>query len=245
MQKSARQQDIIAILKKKQCSGVREICEMIYASPATVRRDLREMEKQGLVRTFYGGVTLAIDEGREIPISVREQEGKAAKQAIARAAAQIIPAGATVMLDASSTAMYMADYLNPEKNITVFTNGLHTANALCQKRIRTYCLGGEVGAVSMMTTGSLAELTLSIINVDMLFFSSQGMDWQGMISDNSERESRLRREMLRHARKSYFLCGSEKIGLQRLYKVCDAADLTGIFSNRDISQISGINAIMV
>lgn len=245
MDKIARQWEIISLLKKRQCTNVREICDEIFASPATVRRDLRELEQGGQIRTFYGGVMLVCDESREVPLSVREQEGKREKRLIAKAAAQIIPLGASVMLDASSTAMYMADYIDPDKNITVFTNCLRTATILSQRKIRTYCLGGEVGQLSMVTTGSLAEMTLSAINVDMLFFSSQAMDETGMISDNSEKESQLRRMMIRHARQSYFLCYSEKVGKKMLYNVCNASMLTGVFSEGDISRISGIRAIKV
>lgn len=87
MQKAARQRDILTLLKERQCSNVRDICREIYASPATVRRDLREMEQAGLLRTFHGGVMLVDDRGKEVPMLVREQEGKDAKRRIACAAA--------------------------------------------------------------------------------------------------------------------------------------------------------------
>ena len=240
MQKAARQQEIADFLGKKTYSSVQEICRMIYASPATVRRDLRDMERAGLVRLFHGGVMMAGGDRQEIPLSVREQDGKAAKQLIARTAAELIPSGSSIMLDASSTAMYMANYLDPDKGITVFTNGLRTAMALCDRRIHTYCLGGEISPLSMVTTGSLTEAGLNMIHVDMLFFSSQAMDRQGLISDNSERESQLRREMLRHARRSYFLCHSEKVGRQMLYAVAKAEEMDGVISDGDLSDIPGI-----
>lgn len=245
MQKAARQRDILTLLKERQCSNVRDICREIYASPATVRRDLREMEQAGLLRTFHGGVMPVEDRGKEVPLLVREQEGKDAKRRIACAAAALIPFGASVLMDASSTAMYMAGFMDPEREITVFTNGLRTAAALCERRIRTYCLGGEVGPLSMVTTGSLAEAGLSMIHVDMLFFSSQAMNMQGMITDNSERESQLRREMIRHARQSYFLCHSEKVGRQMLYTVGQAGELAGVLSDGDLSGIPGVRGILI
>ena len=82
-----------------------------------------------------------------------------------------------------------------------------------------------------------------MIHVDMLFFSSQGMDLQGVISDNSEIESQIRREMIRHAKQSYFLCHSGKIGKRMLYTVGWASELAGVLSDGEISDIPGVHII--
>lgn len=245
MLKSNRLEEIMRYLQRKQCTNVQEICNEIYASPATVRRDLRLLESQGFVRLFYGGVMLSHNDEKDVPLSIREYESKKKKILIARKAAAMIPPGASVMLDASSTAMYIADYIEANKDITVFTNCLRTATTLCERQIRTYCIGGRIGRLALVTTGAFAEQEIGMLNVDILFFSSQGLDKSGTITDNSEEETHLRRMMVAQAQKSYFLCHSDKMGKQFLFSVCNADQVDGVISDGDLSCLPGVNHIAV
>jgi len=245
MLKATRHEEIMRYLQRKQCANVQEICDEIYASPATVRRDLRMLESQGLVRLFYGGVMLARNDEKDVPLSIREYESKKKKILIARKAADIIPAGARVFLDASSTAMYIANYIDVSKDITVFTNGIKTATILCERNIKTYCIGGMIGRLALVTTGAFAAQNISMVNADMAFFSSQGLDKNGAITDNSEAETQLRKLMIEHARESYFLCDSAKLGKQFLFTVCNASEVSGVISDGDLFYLPNVNHIRV
>ena len=245
MLKITRQEEIMRFLQKKQCANVEEICKEVFASPATVRRDLRMLETEGLVRLFHGGVMLARNDEKDVPLSIREYESKKNKIAIARKAASMIPPGASVMLDASSTAMYIADYIDPNDDITVFTNCLRTAINLCERKIRAYCIGGLIGRLALVTTGAFAQQNIRLLNVDMLFFSSQGLDKTGAITDNSEEESQLRRLMVAQAKRSYFLCHSGKLGKRFLFTVCNASEVDGVLSDGDLSALPDVNHILV
>lgn len=243
MQKTARQKEIMRILQDKKRSNVREICETIYCSSATVRRDLCALEEEGLIQTFYGGVMLAYTEERNVPLSVRECESKQIKMRIARKAVEQIPSGASIMLDASSTAMYIADFIDTAQNITVFTNCLRTAITLNERNICVYCIGGLIGRFGLSTTGSFAEQAIRSMHVDMLFFSSQGLDASGTITDNSEEETRLRQLMIKHARQSFFLCHSDKLHQQYLFPVCDISSISAVITNGDISFLPDVKCI--
>ena len=118
-----------------------------------------------------------------------------------------------------------------------------TALALAEKNIRPYCLGGGINRLALSTGGSLAEENIRLVQVDYLLFSSQGLDWDGAITDYSEDETKLRRLMLRHSKKRYFLCDSDKVGQRMLFNVCAADDLDGVISDADVSRIPGIRWI--
>ena len=49
-----RQQEILAILKEKNSATVEELSNELFVSGATIRRDLKEMEKQGLIKSLHG-----------------------------------------------------------------------------------------------------------------------------------------------------------------------------------------------
>lgn len=245
MTKSDRQSEILAFLQNRACANVQEICQALYVSPATVRRDLRALEAMRQVRLFHGGVALMQPDEKDVPLSVRENDGQQKKIAIARRAAGMLPAGASVMLDASSTALYVAGMLDPANNNTVFTNCLRTAGVLSERRINAYCIGGAIKYLSLSTTGALARANVEMLQVDYLLFSSQGLAMDGAITDNAEEETLLRQLMLRHARHSYFLCDSNKLGRQRTFFLCNAAQTDGVISDADLSEIPDINWISI
>jgi DeoR/GlpR family transcriptional regulator of sugar metabolism len=243
MIKSMRQNELAGFLREKQCSNVKEISEVLNVSPATVRRDLKALESQGLVRLFHGGAMMPSHDELNVPLSIRENENASLKIRIARKAAKMVPAKASIMLDASSTAMYIANYLDPGKELTVFTNCLRTATSLCERNINTYCIGGSIVRLSLATTGALAESNVNMTQVDYLFFSSQGLDKDGQITDRSEMETMLRRTMIKHAQRSYFLCDSGKFGKKHLFNVCNAQEVDGIISDSIMPEIVGLNWI--
>ena len=90
-----------------------------------------------------------------------------------------------------------------------------------------YLTGGVLLENSHALVGKIAEDTVSGLHADICFFSSQGITEDGLISDFSEDETRLRKCMIKNARKSVFLYDRSKLGKQFLFTVCD---LDGIHS---------------
>ena len=180
---AARQEEILQLLRRHKHLSVKEITKELYASPATIRRDLAALASQGVVHRSYGGVSLLTSKNQELPLSMRETESKQRKRLIASKAAKLIKRKETVLLDASSTAMLIAECIEVDKDITVITNCIKTAIRLAERGIRTYCTGGYLNVRSMLFTGTFAEKNLSAIQADVFFFSSQGLDMAGNISD--------------------------------------------------------------
>lgn len=244
MRSTMRHQQILKALEESGSMSVQGLCERIFASPATVRRDLHALEGEGLVQLYHGGARLNVDEP-VVPLSVREFDRREVKARIAQRAFQLLPetGGATIMLDGSSTALHLVSFLEPRQKLTVFTNCLRTAGYLCEKHISTYFIGGQMDMKSLVTVGSLAAEQLRNVHVDLLFFSSQGIDREGIITDNSESETWLRKIMLERAEKAYFLCDEVKVGRKCVFTVCRAQELTGVISDADLSEIPDIRYI--
>ena len=53
-----RQQDLMRLLQIHKSMTVKELCDALYASPATVRRDLAALERAGLLQRSFGGAVL-------------------------------------------------------------------------------------------------------------------------------------------------------------------------------------------
>lgn len=245
MNLAERQTEILELIKSGKCSSVKELCTQLYASPATIRRDLRTLEKNGAVHLSYGNVILSSVEERALPLTFRAAQSKESKRKIAQYAASLIEPNTSVLLDSSSTAMNIADYIPANLGISVFTNCIKTAVRLCENGVDVYILGGKMDPKNYITRGAWSLDNIEAINVDYLFFSAQTLDNTGLISGVSEPGIHQKKLMISHAQKQYFLCTSEKLGKKSTFTLCRTCDITGVIADTDISFIPNTNGINV
>ena len=83
--------------------------------------------------------------------------------------------------------------------------------------IKTHCIGGGSIGGSVSLGGSQTYKALADISVDMMFFSSQSLSTNGVITDSTEEENYVRSVMLERAEKTVFLCDSTKFNAKSLY----------------------------
>ena len=93
---------------------VEELCENLYASGATIRRDLKELEESRLIRRARGGAILLESSTSEDPLAFRETQNAMKKQIIAESACKYIRDGMTLFLDSSSTVFLLARILSKD-----------------------------------------------------------------------------------------------------------------------------------
>ena len=67
-----RQQTIMKYLKEKRFATVKELSGVVFASEASVRRDVKALEAKGLLKQIYGGVVLSEYENSVVPVRLRE-----------------------------------------------------------------------------------------------------------------------------------------------------------------------------
>ena len=211
---------ILAFLREKPTATVKTLANRLYASEATVRRDLTELEKRGLVKRLHGGVVLLDGANRELPIAVREQQNVEAKREIAAKAAKYLRDGQVIFLDASSTVMFLIKYFESFKLLTIVTNGLKTAQELSGLNHKVYCTGGLMLHNSSAYVGDFAVNFVRHFNADVFFFSSRGVSETGMINDASVEETNVRRAMFEQSRQRIFLSDHTKLGKTYCYNLC-------------------------
>lgn len=219
-----RQNDILRLIKKKKELTVKEICAALYVSPATVRRDLCDLEKQGHIKRSFGGAVLNESFFDQQPLSVRGVKNIPEKQRICAKAAQFLHEGETVFIDASSTTYFLAAHLKDIPDITVITNNPHLNIVLSKMNVQNYCTGGKMLNSSMAFVGSEAERFIRGIHADSFFFSARGI-CDGRIYDSSKSERDIKIAMLENSSKHYFLGDSSKMGTVFPYLVAEEKDL--------------------
>ncbi len=227
MSGSTRQSEILQQINRSGFISVRELAEMNFTSPSTIRRELSRLEAEGFIRRTHGGAESLQDSMRP-PAILRRQHNREQKAAAAEKAAALVSDGMTIFIDQSTTVQYMIPFLAWKKDLTVYTSGADTALRLADAHIRAINTGGELFAESLAYVGSVAADTVRKVYFDAMFFSSAGFD-EEVISDWSECETVLRRIVFEQSRRRYFLADSTKRGRRFAHILCRIGEPDAIF----------------
>ena len=184
--------------------SVAELCELLGASPATIRRDLTALEREGLVRRGYGGASVRSLRPVEEALAVREQRHIEAKQAIARTTVGLISSGDTLFLNDGSTVLALArEIALSDLELFVATPAVNIAHILVNNPNITVCLlGGFVRRTSLATGGHFAEEMVDRINADLAVLSCDAFNaGDGMCFMHPE-DAALARKMTAKAKRT-------------------------------------------
>ena len=101
--KFERQEKIMELLRESKSASISKIAKHTDSSEATVRRDLSDLEKNGLLRRTHGGAVIFESSNDETSALVRMTQSKDKKEKIATLALSVIGEGKTFFFDSSST----------------------------------------------------------------------------------------------------------------------------------------------
>ncbi len=230
MHKRERQQKILEIIKGKNYVSAVHLSKLLYVSLPTVRRDLTELSKNGLILRNHGGAMSLSEGSYEIPLDFRSNYNMNEKINMCRKAAKLICDGDIIFIDASTSTMHIADFITSKK-ITVVTNGMPAAIQLARKGIKTFFTGGEILVQSLGSGGSFAETIAASFNYNIAFFSSYGINEKRIIVDTSLPETSLRKTVFKNSQKKVFLYTKSKEGLSAPYNVIALDDVDEVITD--------------
>lgn len=233
MLQNERFMQIKGFLEKTPTMRISQIAELLYVSEATVRRDVDAMAKEGLLKRVYGGVTLNKE---DMPLTFRNFLNGDKKDEIGRKAAELVKDGQTIFIDSSSTALHMTPYLKNRKDITVITNSQKVIDSLASTDNKLLLTGGELIHRNHAYVGELACRSLDMYRPELVFFSSQGIDLNGEITDASQSETTLRRAAIKRGIQVVFLCDSSKAGRIYPHHVCYKSEIARIIADSDFPE---------
>jgi len=197
-----RQQKIISIVNEHQSISVNNLTDMLGFSPATIRSDLNELSKKGLLVRTHGGATAIKNQKKEAPsyenFGAREKENHAEKVDIAKKAINLINEDTCIILDASSTAFELAKLINTSSiRLMVITNGIKTANLLKNNTlVTTILIGGALRGNSNAIEGTLGVGILKEVNIDTAFLSAHAFNLKDGMTDFNLYEVELKKKFI-------------------------------------------------
>jgi len=187
---------VLRMLEARDSVHVTELAEVFAVSEVTVRSDLSELARQGLVARVRGGVRPLQRGQSELGFDLRLRLESDRKRAIARAAAAMVDEGEAVALDSSTTAYYLAHELRSKRELVVVTNGLLIAAALADAPgITVLVTGGTLRLSAMSLVGDLGAEVLRTTRINKGFLGARGLSLERGLMDLNPDEVRIKQEM--------------------------------------------------
>lgn len=219
--KIQRKDEIIRLLTEHRMVKANELAEQFQVSMETIRRDLADLEKEGIARRIHGGATLNTTYSMEPEYSDREMKNFEEKLRIGKKAVELVEDGDTIILDIGTTVLEFARILKGKRKVTVLTNSLMIAMTLMDDPdITVIMLGGMVRCGEGTTSGFWSEEMVDGFFVDKLFLGVGAMESRTGIMDYDILETNLRRHFLNHTKQVVALADYSKFGIKALNIVC-------------------------
>ena len=192
-----RRQEINRLIQAEGRANVHELCERFSVSLATIRTDLTEMEKMGLLKRTHGGAISVRNAGYELTSREKVTRNAAAKAAIAREAVKFIHPGDAIAIDTGSSGMELAKLVGQIENLTVVTNDIAIALYLEQNTdVSVLLLGGMVRKNFQCTCGDFVTDVLDRIHIDTLFLATNGINLSRGLSTPNVEIARVKKKLI-------------------------------------------------
>jgi DeoR family ulaG and ulaABCDEF operon transcriptional repressor len=256
MHAAEREKRILEALRPTGFVSYRDLELLLDASPATIRRDLARLEREGSITRLHGGARLPETDGTKAPRLLGtpfEQsitQNLAAKRAIGKAAAALCLPGQGVMIDGGSTTLQMCPYLEG-LGLQVLTNSLHIVNALLpQTDTRIVLPSGAVFREQNIILAPAGENSMPRFHAPRLFMGAAAVGPQGVMQADPVLVAAERR-LIERAEEVILLVDSSKFTKQSGTIVCGIDEVSTIITDHCITKDmenslrnSGLNIII-
>ncbi len=229
--KADRMLEMERYILQKSAATMEELRDHFAVSMNTVRRDVAELLKRGMVEKVYGGVCARKSEQSLTPYEVRRRGSEEAKAAIGKRAAELVSDGDIIFIDSGTTTLHMIDHLQGKRDLTIITNNLEAVNrALPYENITIIALPGQVRRKTRSFTGDDAVRYLRRFNVRIAFMASTGLSSHG-VTNSSPMEYEIKKCAVESAEKTVLLLSQAKFGVTGLMTFAQLADFDALITD--------------
>lgn len=237
-----RQSFILDVLTEQGVATLHQLSERLGASFSTVRRDLDELERRGLVARTHGGARLGLAPASAagatslLPVT-QSGEIRCAKEAIGRLAATCIEDGQSVIFDSSTTVLEAARVIvASRRRITAVTNNIQIAAVLAESdAVRLIVPGGSRRPGTYVLSGEPGDSFFGRLHADVALLGAQSAS-NGRLTDSRIEGASAKRLILTAARTSILLIDSWKFGGPGFCDVAALTDFSEIITDSDLPE---------
>lgn len=208
------------------------VAQKLGVSEMTIRRDLADLERRGLVRRVHGGAQTTRE--ADVGYLLRLKRNPGAKQQVGSLAAQQVCSHETIYLDAGTTCMELARALKRRdlRGVNVLTHAVNVAAELAGHPSFTVIqVGGELYAETFAATGPTALATIAQFSFDRMFLSAQGLHPKFGVTNSNLLEVAVKTAAMSRARWVGLVVDSSKWNRQALARIADVGALSMVISD--------------
>ncbi len=228
-----RKQELLASLKENGQIIAKDISLAMGVSEDTIRRDLRELAREGLLQRVHGGALPASPAVADF--AGREHLRHDGKVAIGAAAAAMIEPGQVVILDGGTTAREVARHLSQALKATIVTHSPTIALELVNHpNVEVILLGGRLFKHSVVAVGAATIEAINQIRADVFFLGVTGVHPQTGLTTGDYEEAAIKRALSRAAAETIVLASAEKLNAASPYAVIGLDQIHGILTERGV-----------
>lgn len=229
-----RKQYILDILQKEGQVIAKTLAAELDLSEDTIRRDLRELAKEGLLQRVHGGALPA--SAAVADFTGRQSISTEGKRTIGKTAANLIQPGQIVILDGGTTAVQLAKQLPKTLQATIVTHSPSVAVELANHPlVEVILIGGRLFKHSVVTVGTAALEALGHIRADIYFMGVTGMHPEAGLSTGDLEEAYMKKALSERAAETIVLASSEKIGVASAYVIMPITGISGMVVENGVS----------
>ncbi|MDM9626750.1 DeoR/GlpR family DNA-binding transcription regulator [Rhizobium sp. S152] len=223
---------ILDILSRDGQVIAKRVAEEFSLSEDTIRRDLREMAAEGLLKRVHGG---ALPIAPALPdFSARREVASQAKQKLGAKAAGMIQPGQMIFLDGGTTTAEVARQLPTGFGVTIVTHSPTIASELeHHPTAEVILIGGRLYKHSMVATGAVAMAAISQLRPDIFFLGVTAAHPVHGLSTGDFEEAAIKRHIASCAAETHVLLTEEKLDRVSACHVLPIADISGLIVATD------------
>jgi len=233
---TGRHTRILEILTTQKRIEVARLAGLVDVSQVTVRKDLDQLEAQGLIHREHGfAVISSMDD-----INNRLAYHYDIKRAIAAAAAGTVQNGETVMIESGSCCALLADALvRSKQDVTIITNSAFIAGYIRKAPgAKIVLLGGDYQTESQVMVGPITRKCAEEYFVDKLFIGTDGFTERSGFTGTNRMRAEAVRDMARQAAKVVILTEAEKFAQQGVVALMNTEQVDTVYTDDRIPEAS-------
>jgi len=195
---------------------VTDAADELGVSVVTIRGDLVELERRGVVVRVHGGA-MPPAAFRETSLEASLDRDAAAKRAIGRAAAAMVTSGQSLYVDAGSTALALAEALVARgdlHDLVIVTSGLTIALALepAVPRFTVIVTGGTLRPLQHSLVNPFAAPMLESLRLDVAFIGCNRTHQSSGATNRNLPDAEIKRLVMSRSARSILIADGSKLG---------------------------------
>lgn len=226
MKTGPRRQQILNLLEETGSLDVGDLADRFAVSVVTIRKDLDDLDRQGLLQRTFGGAVFSHRSRFNRSFLERTSQHLREKRAIAAAALEYIKDGDTIILDAGTTTLALAQLLKQHvKSAFIITCSVPVALEVSSAGYDILLLGGMIRNKSLALLGRETLWMLDRYRADKAFLGSSGFTVEKGHTTPNPDDAQIKEAIMRVSLEKYVLVDSSKFGDQCLTRFANLRDV--------------------